>query len=139
MLLNGLFERNLFDDLFEIPFGGSRGGELMRTDVREKDDSYELTVDLPGVKKEDIHAELNGGYLTISAVTGSSNEEKDAEGRFLRRERYSGSFSRSFYVGKDVTQADIKARFQDGVLTLDVPRMDKTPKLPQNQYIAIEG
>lgn len=138
MLMPSIFGENVFDDFMES-FGSRWTNTLMRTDVEEKEDGYEITMDLPGVKKEDIHAELKDGYLTINASSNSSKDEKDEEGNYIRRERYSGSASRRFYVGDAVTQEDIKARFEDGTLKLLVPKKDKNPEVEQRQYISIEG
>ena len=111
----------------------------MQTDIRELDGNYEIAIDLPGFKKEDVHAELKDGCLTVSAARNSSNDEKDENGRYIRRERYSGSMSRSFYVGENVTQDDIKAKFENGILNLTVPKMEDQKKLDTPSYIAIEG
>ena len=128
---------------FDMPRISGRGftnsQKLMNTDVKDLGNAYEIAMDLPGFKKEDVQAELKDGYLTINATTNTSNDTKDDEGRFIRRERYSGSCSRSFYVGKQVTEADIKARFEDGVLKLDIPKMEAKPAVEDKHYIAIEG
>ena len=143
MLMPSLFGENLLDDFFDMPRISGRGftnsQKLMNTDVKDLGNAYEIAMDLPGFKKEDVQAELKDGYLTINATTNTSNDTKDDEGRFIRRERYSGSCSRSFYVGKQVTEADIKARFEDGVLKLDVPKMEAKPAVEDKHYIAIEG
>ncbi len=140
MLVPSVFTRDLFDDFFEPRYRGyDHNSELMKTDIRENQDGYELSMDLPGVKKEDLKAELKDGCLTISATSNQSRDEKDDQGRYIRRERYSGSFSRSFYVGEDVTQEDIKAKFEDGTLTLQVPKKEQLPKVEEKKYIAIEG
>ncbi len=143
MLMPSLFGENLLDDFFDMPRISGRGftnsQKLMNTDVKDLGNAYEIAMDLPGFKKEDVQAELKDGYLTINATTNTSNDTKDDEGRFIRRERYSGSCSRSFYVGKQVTEADIKARFEDGVLKLDIPKMEATPAVEDKHYIAIEG
>ena len=113
---------------------------MMKTDIKEHDGGYELTVDLPGVKKDDIKAELNDGYLTISAEKGLDKDEKEKEtGHYIRKERYAGACSRSFYVGEDVEQADIKAEFKHGILTLFVPKKEAKPAVEQKKTIAIEG
>lgn len=96
--------RNLFDEMFNFPFTGYRSHDLMNTDVKETDDGYELTIDMPGIQKENLKAELKDGHLTVSASTDYNNDEKNDDGKYIRRERYSGSFSRSFYVGEDVTR-----------------------------------
>jgi HSP20 family molecular chaperone IbpA len=142
-----IFGENLFDDFFEdfgrpvrrtANFGSSVSG-IMKTDVKETDTGYEIDIDLPGYKKEDVKAELNEGYLTINASTQTSNDEKDSDGKYVRRERYSGTCSRSFYVGEDVTQEEIKAKFEDGILKMFVPKKEEKEKLPESKYIAIEG
>jgi HSP20 family molecular chaperone IbpA len=109
----------------------------MKTDVKEFDDRYEMGLDLPGYKKEDISAELKDGYLTVNASHEESSDEKNEDGKYIRRERYSGKCTRSFYVGEGVTEEDIKAKFEDGVLKLDIPK--KEAKLPEKKLIAIEG
>ncbi len=146
MLMPSVFGENLFDDFFDDFYRPSRKNSgytspvnVMRTDVKEKDDSYELDIDMPGYKKEDVKAELKNGYLTISATTKSDKDEKDNDGKYIRRERYYGSCSRSFYVGEDVKQEDIKAKFEDGTLKITVPKKEEKPKAPETQYISIEG
>lgn len=130
------YRNNIFDDLFNSPFFTRSEANMMKTDIKEHDNGYELTVDLPGVKKEDIKAELNDGYLTITAENNTSKDEKDEKGKYLCRERYSGSYSRSFYVGDAVTEEDIRAKFENGTLTLDIPKKEALPE-KQNKYIAI--
>ena len=130
------YRNNIFDDLFNTPFFTRSEQNMMKTDIKEHDGGYELTVDLPGVKKDDIKAELNDGYLTITAENKSSKDEKDEKGKYICRERYSGSYSRSFYVGDAVTEEDIKAKFENGTLTLDIPKKEALPE-KQNKYIAI--
>ena len=144
MLMPSIFSNDLFDDFVGAPFRGygqvaSGTHEMMRTDVRELEGGYEVTMDLPGVKKEDVKAELKDGYLTINASSNSQKEEKDKDGRYIRRERYSGSCSRSFYVGEQVTQEDVKARFEDGTLKLMIPKKEARPAVEDKKYIAIEG
>ena len=111
----------------------------MRTDIKETEGGYELDIDLPGYKKEDVQAQLKEGYLTISASMNKDNGEKDKNGKYIRRERYFGSCSRSFYVGEAVTQEDIKARFEDGILKVSVPKKEAKPEVEESKYIAIEG
>ena len=130
------YRNNIFDDLFNTPFFTRSEANMMKTDIKEHDTGYELTVDLPGVKKDDIKAELNDGYLTITAESDTSKDEKDEKGKYICRERYSGSYSRSFYVGDAVTEEDIKAKFENGTLTLDIPKKEALPE-KQNKYIAI--
>lgn len=127
---------NVFDDFFGTPFFSRTESSIMKTDIKEHESSYELTIDLPGVKKEDIKAELNDGYLTVSAESSSSKDEKDENGKYICRERYSGSYSRSFYVGDSVTENDITAKFENGTLKLTVPKKEALPE-KQNKYIAI--
>lgn len=126
----------VFDDFFGTPFVTRTESNMMKTDIREHETGYELTIDLPGVKKENIKAELNDGYLTVSAESGTTKEEKDAKGKYICRERYSGSFSRSFYVGEGVTEQDITAKYENGTLKLSVPKKEAIPQ-KQNKYISI--
>ena len=127
---------NVFDDLFNNPFFTKSESSMMKTDIKEHDNCYYLMIDLPGVKKEDIKAELNDGYLTVSAESNTSKDEKDDNGKYICRERYSGSYSRSFYVGDTVTEQDISAKFENGTLKLTVPKKESLPE-KQNKYIAI--
>ncbi len=112
---------------------------LMRTDIKETDEGYEMTIDLPGFKKDDVQAELKDGYLSITAQTQRESEEKDEKGTFVRKERFSGKCSRTFFVGEDIEDDDIKAKFEDGVLKIDVPKKQEQPKLEEKKTIAIEG
>ena len=127
---------NVFDDLFNTPFFTRSESSMMKTDIKEHDNCYDLTIDLPGVKKEDIKAELNDGYLTVSAESDTSKDEKDENGKYICRERYTGSYSRSFYVGDAVTEQDIGAKFENGTLKLTVPKKEALPE-KQNKYISI--
>ncbi len=127
---------NVFDDFFNTPFFTRTESNMMKTDIKEHDNCYDLTIDLPGVKKDDIKAELNDGYLTVSAESNTSKDEKDDNGKYICRERYSGSYSRSFYVGNAVTEQDISAKFENGTLKLTVPKKESLPE-KQNKYIAI--
>lgn len=137
MLMPSIFNDNLFDDFFDFNYPTFRYDttELMKTDIKETDNGYEVTMNLPGVKKEDVKAELKDGYLTIQASSNTSKDEKDNDGRYIRRERYAGTCSRSFYVGDAVTQEDIKAKFENGTLTLDIPKKDAKPAVEQKKYI----
>ena len=141
MLMPSIFGENLLDDFFGEPFGGYDYSEsgLMTTDVKDTDKGYEVTMNMPGVKKEDVKAELKDGYLTVSAETNTKKDEKAEDGKYIRRERYSGSCSRSFYVGDGVKQEDIKAKFEDGTLKLFVPNEAAKPAVEQKKTIAIEG
>ena len=153
MLMPSIFNDNLFDDFFDFPFYddkadrkiqrklyGHHAGNLMKTDIKEKKDGYELEIDLPGFKKDEITAELKDGYLTVSAAKGLDEEEDDKKtGRYIRRERYAGSMSRSFYVGDAVTEEDIKAKFENGTLKMLVPKKEEQKAVENKKYIAIEG
>lgn len=126
------------DDWFEdvFPDFGFAGNAMMKTDIREKDGKYVLDIDLPGYKKEDIKISLYNGNLTVKAEHSTTNEEKDAEGRILRQERYSGTCSRSWYVGDAVKDSDINASYHDGILTLSVPS-EKATEESETKYIDI--
>ena len=139
MLMPSIFHDDVFDDFFDFSASAYSGSELMNTDIKETEKGYELTISLPGVKKEDIKAEVKDGYLMITAAANSKTDEKDKTGKYIRRERYSGSMSRSFYVGDGVSQEDIKAKFENGVLTLDVPKKEAKPAVEEKKTIAIEG
>lgn len=141
MLMPSIFGESLFDQMFERPFGFYRGGAMdsMRTDIKENDGGYEITMNLPGVQKEHVKGELKDGYLTVTAVSDSNKEEKDSDNRYIRRERYMGSCSRSFYVGENVTQDEIKAKFENGTLKLLIPKKEVQPAVEDRKYIAIEG
>ena len=147
MLMPSIFGENLFDDdWMDFPFDRDFWGRtnnkttknLMKTDIREHDAGYELDIDLPGFKKDEIKAELENGYLTISATKGANNDEQDKKGKYIRRERCAGTMQRSFYVGDDVTQEDIKAKFENGILRLSIPKKD-AKAVETKKTIAIEG
>lgn len=125
---------DLFDDVFGVPMFGRE--PLMRTDVEEKDNGYVMKVDLPGYKKEDIHISLQNGNLSIEAERKESREEKNSRGTVLREERFTGKCSRTFYVGKNVKDTDIRASFNEGMLTVTVPKVKEV--LPENRFIAID-
>ena len=139
MLMPSIFGENLLDDFFGEPFGGYDYSEsgLMTTDVKDTDKGYEVTMNMPGVKKEDVKAELKDGYLTVTAQQNTNKDEKDKQGNYIRRERYSGSCQRSFYVGEGVKQEDLKAAFNNGILTVAVPKEVQKP-VEEKQYITIE-
>lgn len=152
MLMPSIFRTNsLIDDLFdddwfndkefrnmEKKLYGHRAKNVMNTDVKETEDGYELEMDLPGFKKEEVSVELNDGYITIRAAKGLDEDEKEKKtGKYIRRERYSGTCERSFYVGEGVTQQDIKASFKHGILRLDIPKKE-VKKIEQNNFISIE-
>ncbi len=132
--------RNDFDllgDMFSDPFFSEDESRIMKTDIKEKKDKYIIDIDLPGYEKENIKIEIEDGYLTVHATANSSNEEKE-EGKFVRKERYIGSCSRSFYVGEDVKQEDIKASFRNGTLKIEVPKKEEKKEIENKKYIEIE-
>ena len=153
MMLPSIFGENLFDDWMNdsglmnanaffgkghSPLYGKHASNIMKTDIRENKDSYDVIVDLPGFKKEGIQVQLDEGYLTITAAKSLDKDEKNEEGKYIRQERYSGSCTRSFYVGNAITVEDIKDKFEDGTLRLNMPKKD--PKAVEGKkYIAIEG
>ena len=154
MLLPSIFGENLFDDFFndfpwfdekdmektEKKLYGHHAKRLMKTDIKEHDDRYELIVDLPGFRKEDVQIALENGYLTISAEKGLDKDEQDKDsGRYIRRERYAGACARSFFVGEDVKEEDIKAAFKHGVLRIAIPKKEEKPAVEGKKYISIEG
>ena len=145
MLMPSIFGDEFFDDFFRYPTRSynetkfNQNAGMMNTDVKETDQGYEVTMNLPGMKKENVKAELKDGYLTINASTSSENDEKDEKGKYIRRERYCGSCSRSFYVGEDITQEDIKAKFEDGTLKMLIPKKDAKTAVETKKYISIEG
>lgn len=146
-MLPSIFSENLFDDFFDDDFMrfpawgsrelyGKRGKNLMKTDVRETENAYEVDVDLPGFKKDEISVELKDGYLTIQAAKGLDKDEKDKKGRYIRQERYAGACSRSFYVGEGVEPDQVSAKYEDGILKLTLPKEVKK-ELPKSSTIAI--
>lgn len=146
MLRPSIFNDNFTDSLFDNFFGDmfmptpyTRTASAMTTDIRELPDSFLIDMELPGFSKEDVKAELKDGYMTITASRNENKDEKDEKGRYVRKERYSGSYSRSFYVGDNVTEQDIQAKFTDGILTVTVPKKEPVPQAEQKKYIAIEG
>ena len=147
-MLPSIFRDNLFDDMFDFDFDkefdrmmrplyGKHAQNMMKTDVRETGNSYELDIDLPGFKKDEIKVELDNGYLSISAAKGLDKDEENKDGKYIRRERYAGAMNRTFYVGDNLTQQDIQAKFEDGILKISVPKKD-VQQIEQNKYIAIE-
>lgn len=153
MMFPSVFGENLFDEWMDFPFDddfdkyffgkknplyGKHAKNMMKTDVKETDGTYEVDIDLPGFKKDEISAKLENGYLTVSAAKGLDKDEKDKKGKYIRRERYAGAMSRSFYVGDSVTHDEIKARYEDGILKLSVPKKD-AKAVEKNDCIAIEG
>ena len=153
MLRPSIFHDSLFDDFFDFPFYDDKAArkaekklyghhvhDLMKTDIKEKKDGYELIIDLPGFHKDQVSAELTNGYLVISAAKGMDQESSDkASERYLRRERFAGSCQRSFYVGEGVKQEDIKGEFKHGILKLVIPKKEEKPEVETSKYISIEG
>ena len=149
MLLPSIFGENLFDDdwmdRFEKAFWGNtnplygkHAKNMMKTDVREHENGYEVDIDLPGFKKDEIQVQLENGYLTVSASKGLDKDQQDKKGRYIRQERYAGAMQRSFYVGDAVTQEDIKAKYENGILSLSIPKKD-AKAVEEKKTIAIEG
>ena len=147
-MLPSIFGENMFDDFFSDPFGmmvpqtrdalyGKHAKNLMKTDIRETDTSYELDIDLPGFKKDEVNVELKNGYLTIQAAKGLDKEEQDKKGKYIRQERYAGACSRSFFVGEAVKPEEVSAKYEDGILKLSVPKAGEKA-LPKTTTIAIE-
>ena len=153
MLMPSIFGESLFDEFMkDFPFYddkdmkkaerklyGRRGKNMMKTDVKEKKDSYILEMDLPGFTKDEVKVSLEDGYLTISAAKGLDQDEQEKKsGRYIRRERYAGACERTFYVGTEVTEEDIKGEFQHGILKLTIPKKEAKPAVPEKKYITIE-
>ena len=150
MLMPSIFGENLFDDDWmnfpfdrdfwgkKSPLYGKNAKNMMKTDIREHDNGYEVDVDLPGFKKDEISLELESGYLTVSAAKGLDKDEKDKKGKYIRRERYAGAMQRSFYVGDTLTQEDIKAKYDNGILSISIPKKD-AQAVETKKTIAIEG
>ena len=148
-MMPSIFGENLFDEFFDDdfpiipmrsirnPLYGKNAKNLMKTDVRETDDTYELDVDLPGFKKDEVQLDLKDGYLTISAAKGLDKDQEDKKGKYIRQERYAGACSRSFFVGEGIEPRDVSAKFEDGILRVSLPKQVKK-ELPRNSTIAIE-
>lgn len=153
MLRPSIFGENLFDDFMddfrfsEFPeladvdrvLYGKHGKNMMKTDVKELDNGFEVDIDLPGFKKDEIRLQLENGYLTVNAAKGLDKDEQGKKGRYVRRERYAGSMSRSFYVGDHVTEKDIHPKYENGILRFSVPKEEKKPIEEKKHYISIEG
>ena len=152
MLMPTLFDRDFFNDFFDDPFFGSkdvkkmekkmnsrRAQNLMKTDVKDTENGYEVDIDLPGFKKDEITMKLENGTLTVSAAKGLDKDEENKEKKYVRRERYAGSMSRSFYVGKHVTVEDVHPKYESGILSFSVPKAEAKPVEEKKHYISIEG
>ena len=131
-------EFDLFDDIFGDPFFRDHNTNIMKTDIKEKSDKYLVYIDLPGYEKENIKIDITDGYLNVQATVNKKNEEKEEDGKFVRRERYQGTCSRSLYVGEEVRNEDIKAKFKNGILKLEIPKKENRKELPEKTYIQIE-
>ncbi len=148
-MMPSIFGENLFDEFFDDdfpmipmrsirnPLYGKNAKNLMKTDVRETDNTYELDIDLPGFKKDEVQLDLKDGYLTISAAKGLDKDQEDKKGKYIRQERYAGACSRSFFVGEGIEPQDVSAKFEDGILRVSLPKQVKK-ELPRNSTIAIE-
>ena len=149
MMLPSIFGEDLFDEMMDFPFEddffgkrnplyGKKAKNMMKTDVKEHETGYEVDIDLPGFKKDELNLDLTDGYLTISASKGLDKDEEDKKGKYIRKERYAGSMSRSFYVGDGITEDDIKAKYENGILKLSIPKKE-AKVVEQKKHIAIEG
>ena len=146
MLMPSIFGENLFDDFFDdfarpykVTTGYTQPANIMKTDVKETENAYEIDIDLPGFKKDEIQMELKDGVLTVSAAKGLDKDEEDKKGNYIRKERYAGSMSRSFYVGKHVTVEDVHPKYENGILSFSVPKEEAKPVEEKKHYISIEG
>lgn len=129
---------DLWEDFFDDPFFNSHNeSKVMKTDIKEKEKSFVLEMDLPGFSKEDIKIEVENGYLTVNAKMNKLDEDEE-EGKFIRKERYYGECSRSFYIGEEIKEEDIKALFRNGILKLEIPKVDLEKQIPEKKYIEIE-
>ena len=153
MLMPSIFGENLFDDFFgDFPFYyddramkdaekklyGHKANHVMKTDIKETEGSYELDIDLPGFKKDEITVELKDGYLTVSAAKGLDKDEEDKKGKYIRKERYAGALSRTFYLGEEIQEEEIKAKFENGILSVSIPK-EEEKKVEGPKHISIEG
>lgn len=129
---------DLFDEMFRDPFFEGSESKVMKTDIKEKKDKYLIDIDLPGYDKEDIKMEISDGYLTVHASVNKEVDDEKEKGKYVRKERYVGECSRSFYVGENVSEDEIKAKFKNGTLTIEVPKKDDKKELPEKKYIPIE-
>lgn len=129
---------DLFDEMFRDPFFEGSESKVMKTDIKEKKDKYIIDIDLPGYEKEDIKMEISDGYLTVHASVNKEVDDEKEKGKYVRKERYVGECSRSFYIGENVSEDEIKAKFKNGTLTIEVPKKDDKKELPEKKYIPIE-
>ena len=137
MMIPRRHDFDLLDDVFGDAFFNERASKLMKTDIKEKEDKYVIDIDLPGYEKEGIELNIQDGYLTVHATV--NKDEKDVEkGKFVRKERFSGECTRSFYVGENVTEDEIKAKFRNGTLTIEVPKKEEKKEIAERKCIPIE-
>ena len=129
---------DLFDEMFRDPFFEGTESKVMKTDIKEKKDKYLIDIDLPGYEKEDIKMEISDGYLTVHASVNKEVDDEKEKGKYVRKERYVGECSRSFYVGENVSEEEIKAKFKNGTLTIEVPKKDEKKELQNKKYIPID-
>ena len=149
MMMPRVLGEDLFDDWMDFPFDmfgkgknplyGKHAKNMMKTDVREHDNGYELDIDLPGFKKDEIQVQLADGYLTVAAAKGLDKDQEDQKAHYIRQERYAGAMQRSFYVGDAVTQEDIKAKYENGILKLSIPKKSEKEAVDSKKQIVIEG
>lgn len=137
MMIPRRHDFDLFDDMFRDPFFNEGESKLMKTDIKEKKDKYLIDIDLPGYEKDNIKIEIQDGYLTVHASVNKENDEEE-KGKYVRKERYAGECSRSFYIGDNIKEEDIKAKFKNGTLTLEIPKKEERKQLPDTKYIPIE-
>ena len=148
MYMPSIFGESLFDDMFPFddsfftskknPLYGKNASRVMKTDIKENEGSYELDIDLPGFKKDEITVELKDGYLTVSAAKGLDKDEEDKKGKYIRKERYAGALSRTFYLGEEIREEEIKAKFENGILSVSIPK-EEEKKVEGPKHISIEG
>ena len=148
MYMPSMFGESFFDNMFPFdeqfftekkePLYGKNVSRLMKTDVRETEKTYELDIDLPGFKKDEIQIELKDGYLTVSAEKGLDKDEEDKKGKYIRKERYAGALSRTFYLGEEIREEEIKAKFENGILSVSIPK-EEEKKVEGPKHISIEG
>ena len=154
MLMPRIFGEDLFDNFMndfsfynDAPFEnvekklyGHHAKNVMKTDIKETDEGYELEIDLPGFAKDEVKVSLDNGYMTVSAAKGLDKDEQEKKsGKYIRRERYAGACERSFYVGDEITEEDVKGEFKHGMLKLFIPKKEAKPEVEQKKYISIEG
>ena len=141
MFMPSIFNKGFMDDVFDDDFFMDCKGKkaVGSTDIKELENRYELEIELPGFTKENIKAEISNGYLVINALHNENKDEKDKEGRYIRKERYTGKCTRSFYIGNNIKEEDIKAKFENGILKLEIPKKEEELQVEEKKYVQIEG